>query len=753
MRETFGNWFRSLPFTPNGSAPQDDSEREGLGAFGGVFTPSILTILGVIMYLRLGWVVGNVGLVGTLVIVTLSMSITFLTALSVASVATNQHVKTGGAYYLISRSLGIETGGAVGIPLYFALALSVALYTIGFAESVVNVFPMLDQRVVGLVTTVAVAGLALTSAKIAIRSQYFIMAAIAVSLVSLLFGSPIEATSIEPFGAPSGQSEGFWVVFAVFFPAVTGIMAGVNMSGDLRNPKKAIPVGTLAAVGVGYVIYMSLPIILAMRADALTMIEDPLVMRRIAFWGDAILLGVWGATLSSALGSILGAPRVLQALARDGVLPPFFRWLGRGSGKTQEPRIGTVVTLGVALAAVALGNLNVIAPVLTMFFLVTYGVLNVAAGTERFLDSPSFRPTISVHWGWSLLGALGCVAVMLLINALATAVAVIVVIAIFIWLQRRTLQTRWGDARQGLWFAVTRAGLMRLRGPVDPKNWRPHLLVFSGAPTQRWHIIEFASALAQNSALMTVATVLTGPDVALDRQKSMEAMLREYLERRGVRAFLRVIGADNPFRGAEKLIEAYGLGTLVPNTVVLGDSEQPQHFASYCRMLSTFYQAKRNLVIVRHSDEHGFGERQTIDIWWGGLQQNGGLMITLADLLRHSTRWRGARIRLKMVVPSEQGAARARHNLDNIAAEARAGIDPEVIVSSGESFETILHRSSRDADLVLIGLRELDYDPDNDDAARAYVDYYHHTRSLVEGLPSTVFVLAAEELAFKEIIV
>ncbi|MDZ7705351.1 MAG: hypothetical protein U5L04_12815 [Trueperaceae bacterium] len=753
MKETLSNWFHSLPFTPGGSAPQSSDEREGLGAFGGVFTPSILTILGVIMYLRLGWVVGNVGLIGTLVIVTLSMSITFLTALSVASVATNQHVKTGGAYYLISRSLGIETGGAVGIPLYFALALSVALYTIGFAESVVNVFPALDQRLVGLVTTVAVAGLALTSAKIAVRSQYFIVAAIAVSLVSLLFGSPIESTSIEPFGAAPERSEGFWVVFAVFFPAVTGIMAGVNMSGDLRNPKKAIPVGTLAAVGVGYVIYMILPIILAMRADAVTMIEDPLVMRRIAFWGDAILLGVWGATLSSALGSILGAPRVLQALARDGVLPPFFRWLGRGSGPAQEPRIGTLVTLGVALVAVALGNLNVIAPVLTMFFLVTYGVLNVAAGTERFLDNPSFRPTISVHWGWSLLGALGCTAVMLLINALATAVAVVVVIAIFIWLQRRTLQTRWGDARQGLWFAVTRAGLMRLRGPVGPKNWRPHLLVFSGAPTQRWHIVEFASALAQNSALMTVATVLTGPDVALDRQKSMEAMLREYLERRGVRAFLRVISADSPFRGAEKLIETYGLGTLVPNTVVLGDSEQPKHFESYCRMLSTFYQAKRNLVIVRHSGEHSFGERQTIDIWWGGLQQNGGLMITLADLLRHSTQWRGAKIRLKMVVPSEQAAARACQNLENIAAEARAGIDPDVIVSNGESFETILHRSSRDADLVFLGLREPDYRPDDDDAASAYVDYYHRTRSLVEGLPSTVFVLAAEELAFKEIIV
>ncbi|MDX1661902.1 MAG: amino acid permease, partial [Gemmatimonadota bacterium] len=335
----------------------------GLGTFGGVFTPSILTILGVIMYLRFGWVVGNVGLYGALLIVTLSTAITFLTGLSISAIATDQRVRIGGAYYMISRSLGLEPGGAVGIPLYFAQGLSVALYTVGFAESVVNVFPGFDQRLVGVVTTIGVAVLALISARAAIRAQYFIMAAIAISLLSLLFGSPIEATDIEPWGAADRLSEPFWTVFAVFFPAVTGIMAGVNMSGDLENPARSIPRGTMYAIGLGYVIYMSLPIILAGRAEATTLIEDPLVMRRISFWGDAILLGVWGATLSSAVGSILGAPRVLQALARDGVLPEWLRWLGKGSGEDDTPRAGTALTLGLALAAVYLGNLNIIAPI------------------------------------------------------------------------------------------------------------------------------------------------------------------------------------------------------------------------------------------------------------------------------------------------------------------------------------------------------------------------------------------------------
>ena len=422
---------------------------EGLGTFGGVFTPSILTILGVIMYLRFGWVVGNVGLIGALLIVTLATAITLLTALSVAAIATDQRVRIGGAYYMISRSLGIEPGGAIGIPLYIALALSVALYTVGFAESLVGVFPSLDFKTVGMVTTVGVAVLAMVSAKVAIRAQYFIMFGIAISLVSLIFGRPVEQSDIEMWGAADRNSEGFWVVFAVFFPAVTGIMAGVNMSGDLENPSKSIPKGTFYAIGVGYVVYMVLPIILANRADAITLIEDPLIMRKIAWWGDAILIGVWGATLSSAVGSVLGAPRVLQALARDGVLPRWLQWLGRGDGEDDSPRLGTLMTMVVALVAVYLGNLNIIAPILTMFFLTTYGVLNAAAGIERLLDSPSFRPEFKVHWSFSLIGAVGCLAVMFLINATATSLAFVFIAIIFLWLKTTRNEIGLGRCRQG----------------------------------------------------------------------------------------------------------------------------------------------------------------------------------------------------------------------------------------------------------------------------------------------------------------
>ncbi|HMB91784.1 MAG TPA: hypothetical protein VKP65_13110 [Rhodothermales bacterium] len=708
-----------------------------------MFTPSILTILGVIMYLRFGWVVGNVGLVGTLLIVTLATSITFLTALSIAAIATDQRVRIGGAYYMISRSLGIESGGAIGIPLYLAQGLSIALYTVGFAESVVGVFPMLDEKVVGLVTTVAVAALALGSAKTAIRAQYFIMAAIALSLLSLVFGSPLEETTIEMWGAADRLSEPFWTVFAVFFPAVTGIMAGVNMSGDLENPGHSIPRGTFAAIGVGYLIYMALPILLAMRADAVTLIEDPLIMRKMAFWGDAIIMGVWGATLSSAVGSILGAPRVLQALARDKVLPRWLQWLGKGSGEDDTPRLGTLLTLGLALVAVYFGNLNIIAPVLSMFFLTTYGVLNITAGIERFLGSPSFRPLFKVHWAFSLLGALGCIAVMLLINAVATGVAVLFVIVIYVWLERRGLESAWGDVRSGIWMAITRAGLMRLRTEPDSKNWRPHLLVLSGAPTRRWHLIDLATAFTHNRALMTVSTVMPGVHVTPERLQGMEANIREYMARRGVQALVRVVSAPDPFMGSERLVDAYGLGALVPNTILLGDSQTLKHRERYCQMIEHFYQAKRNIIIVRDDEQRGYGNRQRIDLWWGGLKGNGGLMMILAYLVQTDLSWPQAQVHLKMVVPNESAAERARANLRPTIAQLRTGAELDVIVGNGRPFDEILHTTSKDADLVFMGMAA----PQDD-----FTAYYEQLRARTDGLPSTVYVLAAEEIAFRDVL-
>ena len=736
-----------LPFPNREQSTTSPATRKKMGTFGGVYTPSILTILGVIMYLRFGWIVGNVGLLGTLIIVTLSTLITFLTALSISEIATDRLVRGGGAYYMISRSLGIESGGAVGIPLYFAQALSVALYTLGFAESVVNQFPQLDQLYVALIVTVLVAVVALTSADVATKVQYIIMGAIALSLLSFFFGKSLEPTVIEAWGASDGVSEPFWKVFAVFFPAVTGIMAGVNMSGDLKNPTKSIPVGTLAAVGTGYVIYMILPIVMATRADAATLLdEERFIMKEMAWWGFPILLGVWGATLSSALGSILGAPRILQALARDRVLPRWMRFLGKGSGPNDEPRVGTSVTLAVVIAAVCIGDLNLIAPVLTMFFLTTYMVLNISAAIEAFLQSPSFRPKFKVHWMISLLGAIGCLAVMFLINAIATVVAAIISISLYLWLQRRELEVSWGDVRRGLWMALLRIGIYQLDQTYreeDPKNWRPHILVLSGAPTKRWSLIELADAIIHKRGLITVASVLKSGSRDLVQQGQMERRIRNYLDKQGVQSLVRVVMANDIFAGAQHLVETYGLGPIVPNTILLGDTESKDHRDNYCQMITQIHKGKRNVIIFRENHERGFGKRRRIDIWWGGsMQANAGLMLLLADLLRSDVRWREAHIYIKLVVNRQNAVPPARDNLNRLLTQSRISAMPQVIVADGRSFDRILQETSRNADITFLGMAT----PDEN-----FVQHYEELQNKVTGLPSTVFVLAAPDFSFSQV--
>lgn len=377
-----------------------------------------------------------------------------------------------------------------------------------------------------------------------------------------------------------------------------------------------------------------------------------------------------------------------------------------------------------------------------MFFLTTYGVLNVTAGIERLLGSPSFRPKFKVHWAFSLLGAVGCVAVMFLINWIATVVAFFFVLIIFLWLERREMEAAWGDVRRGIWMAITRAGLMRLGGGEEAKTWRPNPLVLSGAPTSRWNLIDLASSLTHNRGIMTVATVLTSENITTDRKRSMEKNIREFLAKRSVQGLVRVINAPDAFEGAERLVDAYGLGDLVPNTIILGDSQNPERREDFCRMIANFHAQKRNQLIV-HGQDEGYGDREQIDIWWGGLRGNGGLMMVLAYLLQSDRSWWDANVTLKMVVDSREAADDARMNIRRIVDRIRTGANAEVLVSDGRSFDEVLRESSREADLVFMGMAE----PGDD-----FVRYYEQLQDRLRDLPTTIMVLAAEEISFGDVL-
>ncbi len=351
----------------SGKTSEHESSTKKFGTFGGVFTPNVLTILGVIMYLRLGWVVGNAGLVGAIIIILLAKSVTICTALSMSSITTNIKIGAGGAYSIISKSLGFEAGGSIGIPLYIAQTLSAALYIIGFTEAWINVFPNQPPLMISVVAWAILLALTAVSAQLAIKTQYIIMAIVGVSIVSFVMTPTVPVP--EPVLVGNFEDADFWLVFAVFFPAVTGIMAGANMSGDLERPRRSIPRGTISAILVTLVIYIMLAYLLALIGTSEELRTNQLFMVDNARWGSLVLAGIMGATLSSALGSMLGAPRMLQAMAEQEIIP--FHHILAAKTKTNEPFNAALVTGVAILVALVLGNLDLLASLITMFFLIT----------------------------------------------------------------------------------------------------------------------------------------------------------------------------------------------------------------------------------------------------------------------------------------------------------------------------------------------------------------------------------------------
>ncbi len=737
--------------SPPASAAPDDVRDEaggkggaadrgyGFGTFKGVYTPSVLTILGVVMYLRLPWVVGSVGLGRALLIVVLSVTITLLTGLSISAMATNMKVGGGGAYYMISRTLGLEVGAAVGMPLFLAQALGIAFYVAGFTEIVVGYFPEVAPVPLGVASLVALTGLAYFSADLALKSQFLILALLALSLGSLFAGGTPAGNGVLGDVLPALP---FWATFAVFFPAVTGIEAGLGMSGDLKNPARALPWGTLAAVATGLVIYVAIPIFIdRVVPDRSMLLGDSLVIARIARWPELIVLGILGASLSSAMGALLGAPRTLQSLARDAILP---RLLGRGYGEGQDPRLATVVAFVIALLGILLGDLNAIAPVLSMFFLTSYAVLNLSAGIEGLIGGPAWRPSFGVPWWVSILGFVACVAAMLMIDPGSTFVALLVTGVIYHAVRRRSLNAQWGDVRYGALILMARFALDGLsRRRPNARSWNPNVLALTGVPTSRWHLVVIARALAGEAGLLTVATVL--PESQNGGQERIDGTRRAiagHLVSNKISALVKVVTDADVLEGLMSLVKSYGFGPLTPNTVVLGKSEASVDPERHAELLLAIQRRKLNLIVVHEGEDLPVLARaRRIDIWWRGLRDNLGLMLALAFLLKKQPAWAGADVVVWQIVDSEDEVAPAADQLRKTTANAR--FDAKVMVvcetEPAHAFRAI-RRHSRQADLLFLGLRT----PEPEESGHDYAAYYANLVTQTEGLPPTVLVAASE---------
>jgi amino acid transporter len=684
-----------------------NQQRPQLGTFVGVFTPTILTILGVIMYLRLGWLVGHLGLIRIVIVVVLANAITFITTLAFSAVATNARVGVGGAYFIISRSLGLELGGAIGVPLFLSQTFSVTLYSYGLAESFRIVWPELPVMPVTLVVVVAVGALAVAGADRALRAQVVLMGFVGLSLVALAIGAFVRSSGSEVVLHPPTGEVGFWVGFAVFFPAVTGVMAGLGLSGDLRDPGKSIPIGSIAAVATGFLVYLLIPILLSLGADPSDLRDDPMVWSQIAVLGPWLVLpGLWSAIFSSAVGSILAAPRTLQALARDGIAP---RFLGRSTGDSRELLPGMGVALAIAVGAVFLGNLNAVAAVVSMFFLTVYGTVNLVAAFEILSGDPSWRPKITVPWPITLAGGVACMVVMVLISPLAGLLALAAELSLWMYLSRRAQKARWGDARRGLYEALIRWALIRLsERPMSARNWRPHILAFVVDPLKELDLIRFGNWFSQGRGVVTVCHLMVG-DLMSDELDlaSRRKAIKEVIAAEDIVVFPEVDAVNDVVEGIVNVSQANGMAGMSSNTVLLGWPEAIDLRAEFLRVMRSLERLNKSFVLGRIRPKYMFRrEHPKIHVWWGGLERNGDLLLLLAYLLNSNAEWRGAKVEVMSIASSELMKTRTENYLKQLIPEIRIEAEVRVVLKAkDESVSETIHRESAEAAAVFLGLQ------------------------------------------------
>ena len=692
------------------------------GTFTGVFTPTLLTILGVILYVRMGWVVGNAGLMNALTILALGMLITTCTGLSLSSIATNTRIGDGGPYAIMNKSLGLEVGGSIGLPLYLTRPLGVAMYVFGFREGIQwAVERWLQTELTGPITLVVdlgilalLFGIAYRSADLAFKTQYVIMALIGASLVSI-FASPIawESTvEIDWWGSyppdeETGESTNYWGVFAVFFPATTGILAGANMSGDLKNPRRAIPVGTLWAIGISSLIYFAAAVWCARSGTLEQLASNTNFIIDNSLFPPLVLLGLLGATASSALAGLVGGPRILMAMGQNRIVP-FSEEMARLRGG--EPQTALLVTGALTAACVMLRDLNAIAPLVTMFFLITYCMINVVVLFEGSLGLVSYRPTLKVPLLVPAVGLTGCLFAMFIINPTFSLVSMGVVVATYFFMRTRTRgRTDSEDVCSSVFTAFAEWAAARVT-PEDMENvraWKPHLLV----PVEDAEELRGSFPLLMDLASPEGSVNLLGvpSQIAVERLGPRLEYLSGAFREQGVLSSWSTVRLKHYDTAVVTGLEALQSAFFRPNLLYMRVPPAGERRQDKLEILRSALDSKVGVLLFGAHPTAGLGRKMDVHLWVRGdpsweadaAFSRGNLNLLLLMGFRLSRVWKGE-LRLITVTsePGEHDAAMAF--LNELCDLARFPATVERVVSCGSLAEAVAELPP--ADLSLFGL-------------------------------------------------
>ncbi|XP_037335751.2 solute carrier family 12 member 3-like [Pungitius pungitius] len=794
-----------VPDTESGAVSAPEVGQEGSQAkekepirFGwvtGVMIRCMLNIWGVILFLRLSWITSRAGILLTWVIVAMSVLVTSITALSISAIATNGKVISGGAYFMISRSLGPEIGGPIGAVFSFANALACALNTVGFAEvvrdlmqefNVVMVDAVNDVRIVGVITVTVLLFVSLAGMEWESKAQYLFFMTLLVSFANYIVGTVIppkvekQAQGIFGYSSdifvanltPDWRGSNFFQMFAIFFPSAIGILSGANISGDLKDPATAIPKGTLMAIFWTTVSYIIIPVTVGacVLRDASGNISDMMtdnntdgcvglgcahgwnftnciqlencqyglntntkVLGQLSGFYYLITAGVFAASLSSALGFLVSAPKVFQCLCRDNIYP-YIGFFAKGYGKNDEPLRAYLLCYVIAVAFILIAELNTIAALISNFFLCSYSLINFSCFYASTTNSPGWRPAFHYYSKWTaLFGAVISVVLMFLFTWWAALITFTIIFLLFGYVNFKKPTVNWGSSVQAGTYNMALSYSVWLSGVEDHvKNFRPQCLVMTGPPNQRPALVDFVGSFTKHISLMICGDII----MEQDRPHDATDMLVKWMNKRKVRSFYSPFTADSIREGARHLLQASGLGKLKPNTLVLGfktnwRESSPESIEDYINTIYDTFDANYCLCILRMMDgldvseqldsevNHAFeldesaeneeqkspetesaddlsdgGDeaqnktvfqndqgKKTIDVYW--IADDGGLTLLVPYLLTRRKRWHRSKIRV-FIVGDEQNMEEGRKNMIALLKKFRLDCSNVTVITDSE---------------------------------------------------------------------
>lgn len=704
------------------------------GGFGmaAVYLTSVSSILGAILFLRLGFATGTLGFWGALAIVFLGHMITIPTALAISELATNTRVEGGGEYFIISRSFGLKIGSTIGLTLFLSQTISIAFYTIAFAESFQPLFEWfqgrygidLPRQVISVPTLLILAYVILKkgagSGMILLYLVNFILFA---SLLLFFLGKPIEvdSESVEAVASNFGffNKGQFFVIFAICFPAFTGMTAGVGLSGDLRDPGKAIPLGTMLGTITGLIVYIFVIWKLAVSASPADLIDDQMVMSRIALFGVVIIpLGLAASTSSSAIGAMMVAPRTLQAIAGDKTFP--FRrlnvFLSRGRGKTREPRNASVIAFAIALIFVILGNVNTVAEIISMFFLITYGTLCLSSFLNHFGSPPSYRPRFRSKWFLSLAGFLLSVWVMFMVNPLYTIISYVVIILIYLFVEHYN-KDRKGlvNIFKGALFQLNRqlqVYMQKHQSSMDNEEWRPAAICVSSHSFEREKILELMKWISHQHGFGTYFHLIEGY-YSKQTYKESKVILKKLIDNtkdRGSTLYIDTMISPSYTSAIAQVIQTPSISGMENNLAIFEyDKRYPEELVRILENVNLVRAGSFDVGILAIS-EHFIRPVGGIHVWIREYdEKNTNFMILLGYIIMSHPDWKKSHI--KIFLTSTKGELTdVKNDLEEKVAAGRLPITLSnieiVIMNEGQVFSDVVEAHSAHAALTIIGFHE-----------------------------------------------